>query len=335
MSKIGAKTRAFRTPHALAAISLATGLCVAPPAWAAEYGLTTYPLGAQAAMAGFTPPPGVYASDSLYYYTGGTGGSLRLPIGVRVARGVNESILMNATTLSVVTKARVAGGLLGFAATLPFGQVKVDASQTFTGPLGATGGGALSDTETGLGDMSLTALLGWQNGAHHWNLALTGIVPTGKYSAMQLAFVGLNRPGVDVKGAYTWLNPKKGLEVSGGAGVMFNQENGDTHYTSGDELHLEAAVTQHFRSGWAVGMGAYQYVQLSNDSGAGAKLGPFKGQATGVGPLASYTFMAWGRPVQLAGRWFHEFNVHNRASGDSVALGIVVPLASFVPPQAH
>jgi hypothetical protein len=286
-------------------------------------------------MAGFIPPPGLYASDSLYYYTGGAGSSLRLPIGVRVATGVDESILINATTLSVVTKARIAGGLLGFAATLPFGRVKVDASQTFTGPLGRTAGGALSDTETGLGDMSLTALLGWQTGAHHWNLMVTGIVPTGKYSPTQLSFVGVNRPGVDVKAAYTWLNPKKGLELSGGAGLMFNQENGDTHYKSGDELHLEAAVIQHLPSGWALGVGAYQYVQLSKDSGAGAKLGSFKGQVSGVGPLASYTFKAWGRPVQLAGRWYHEFGVHNRASGDSVALGIVVPLASFVPPQAH
>jgi hypothetical protein len=286
-------------------------------------------------MAGFVPPPGVYVSDSLYYYTGGAVSSLRLPIGLRVATGVDESILINATTLSVVTKARIAGGLLGFAATLPFGRVKVDASQTFTGPFGATAGGALSDTETGLGDMSVTALLGWQNGAHHWNLAVTGIVPTGKYSATQLAFVGVNRPGVDVKGAYTWLDPKKGLELSAGAGLMFNQENGDTHYKTGDELHLEAAVTQHLPSGWAVGVGAYQYVQLSDDSGAGAKLGPFKGQVSAVGPLASYTFKAWGRPVQLAGRWMHEFSAHNRASGDSVALGIVVPLASFVPPQAH
>jgi len=329
------KARAYWLRVTPTVLCFAAGLCFGFPCHAAEYGLQAYPLGAQAAMAGFTPPPGVYVSDSLYYYAGGAGSSLRLPIGLQVATGVNESVLMNATTLSVVTKARIAGGSLGFAATLPFGRIKVDADQTFTGPLGATAGGAASDVETGLGDISLTALLGWQNGAHHWNLAATGFLPTGKYSPIRLAFVGLNRPGVDIKGAYTWLNPKKGLELSVGAGLTFNWENGDTHYKTGDELHLEAAVIQHLSSGWAVGGGAYQYVQISGDSGAGAKLGPFKGQVTAVGPLASYTFKAWGRPVQLAGRWFHEFGVHNRASGDSVALGIVVPLASFVPPQSH
>jgi hypothetical protein len=321
--------------RALAATSLAAGLFIALPSHSAEYGLSVYPLGAQAAMAGFTPPPGVYVSDSLYYYTGSASSSLRLPIGVRVASGIDEKVLMNATTLSVVTKAKIAGGLLGFAVTLPVGNVKVDASSTFTGPLGNTAGGAASDEVSGLADMSLTALLGWQNGANHWNLAVTGILPTGRYDATRLAFVGLNRPAVDVKGAYTWLDPTKGLELSAGAGVTFNQENSDTHYKTGDELHLEAALTQHLRSGWAFGVGAYQYAQLSGDSGSGAKLGAFKGQVTGVGPLASYTFKVGKAPVQVAGRWLHEFGAHNRASGDSVALGLVVPLASFVPPQSH
>ena len=56
---------------------------------------------------------------------------------------------------------------------------------------------------------------------------------------------------------------------------------------------------------------------------------------TGVGPLASYTFKVGKVPVQLAGRWMHEFGAHNRASGDSVAVGLVVPLASFVPQPSH
>ena len=121
------KARAYWLRVTPTVLCFAAGLCFGFPCHAAEYGLQAYPLGAQAAMAGFTPPPGVYVSDSLYYYAGGAGSSLRLPIGLQVATGVNESVLMNATTLSVVTKARIAGGSLGFAATLPFGRIKVDA----------------------------------------------------------------------------------------------------------------------------------------------------------------------------------------------------------------
>jgi hypothetical protein len=325
----------FTVRRLVAAASLAAGVCAAVPGQAAEYGLTVYPLGAQAAMAGFTPPPGVYAADSLYYYAGGASSSLRIPVGLEVASGLHMSVFMNATTVSVITKARIAGGLLGFAATLPVGSVKVDATATFTGPGGFIGGGAASDIKSGLGDMSLTGLLGWQSGAHHWNLTVTGVLSTGTYSPTALSFVGLNRPAVDVKGGYTWLDPKLGLEVSGAAGLTFNFENSDTQYRTGDELHLELAVTKHLRSGWALGVGAFQYVQISNDSGAGATLGAFRGQVTAVGPVASYTFVAGGRPVQLGFRLFHEFAVHNRASGDSVALGVALPLASFVPPQHH
>ena len=66
------------------------------------------------------------------------------------------------------------------------------------------------------------ASLGWEAGEHHWNVTLTGIAPTGHYAPDSLAIMSLNRPGVDIKGAYTFLSMQTGTEISGAVGVTFN-----------------------------------------------------------------------------------------------------------------
>ena len=318
-----------------AVVSLAAGLCLGPMCNAAEYGLQVYPLGTQASMSGATPPPGVYFSDTAVSYNGTGSNTLRIPLGVVVGLGVKQSILVDAATLSLFTKPVVGGGQFGVIATLPYGRVRVDANTTFIGPDEDIPGGAASDTEIGLGDLSLTALLGWKAGFHHWNLMATAILPTGLYRRTSLSNVGLHRPAVDIRGGYTWLNLKTGLELSAAAGFTFNAENDATHYLTGDELHIEGSIDKHFHSGWAIGVGGYQYVQVTGDSGSGAKIGSFKGQVTAIGPLASYTFKVGKTPVQLGARWFHEFGVRNRVGGDSVSLSIAFPLASFGASPGH
>jgi hypothetical protein len=42
---------------------------------AAEYASTTYPLGGLAFGAGITPPPGVYVTDAVSFYTASIGGN--------------------------------------------------------------------------------------------------------------------------------------------------------------------------------------------------------------------------------------------------------------------
>ncbi len=117
-------------------------LAFAQPSHAAEYGWGTYLLGVSIPMMGFTPPPGIYLSDTVYAYQG----------------------------------------------------------------------------NAGIGDTVVAALLGWQEGNSHWNLVATGTFPTGVYDPNMIAFLGLHRPSLDVKGAYTYLNPQTGLEISGGGG---------------------------------------------------------------------------------------------------------------------
>lgn len=124
--------------------------------------------------------------------------------------------------------------------------------------------------------------------------------------------MSLNRPGVDLKGAYTFLSLETGTEVSGAVGMTLNLRNTATDYQSGDELHVEAALNQHFPFGVAAGVGGYFYQQISGDYGSGDRVGSFRGRVAGVGPLLSYTFTVDKQSVTLSGRWFHEFDVKNR-----------------------
>ena len=129
---------------------------------------------------------------------------------------------------------------------------------------------------------------------------------------------GLNRPGLDIKGGYTFLSLQTGAEVSGAVGMIFNAPNTATNYQSGVELHVEWALNQHFASGVAAGIGGYFYQQLSDDYGVGDTLGPFRARVAAVGPLLSYAFKAGAQEVNVSARWFHEFAAQNRSQGDAI-----------------
>jgi hypothetical protein len=89
------------------------------------------------------------------------------------------------------------------------------AAVSFIGPLGFNRQLNRTDSVDSIGDSAFSASLGWEAGEHHWNIALTGFAPTGHYAPDSLAIMGLNRPGVDIKGAYTFLSGQTGTEVSG------------------------------------------------------------------------------------------------------------------------
>jgi hypothetical protein len=311
---------------------LTGNLVVAPPSWAAEYGWGHYLLGVSVPMSGYTPPPGVYFSDTVWFYNGSASGNIRFPFGRTVDAGISEKFAIDAATLSWFTDAKFLGGTLGFAATLPFGADKNSATAEFTGPLGITRAIGRSESVTGLGDVAISGILGWQQGDHHWNVTVTDFLATGLYNASSLAFIGLNRPSVDIKGGYTYLDLQTGHEISVALGVTFNGTNPATDYTTGTELHFEWALNQHFASGFSLGAGGYFYDQVSGDSGSGDHVGPFEGRVVSIGPLVGYTFKAGETPVTLGGRWFTEFDVQNRVTGNSVFASLSLPLYVSSPP---
>jgi len=183
---------------ACATVCLAGSFAFVEPSQAAEYGWGTYLLGISIPMMGFTPPPGFYLSDTVYAYQGSAsaGRGLTFPFGNFTLSGrIKEDFLVNISTISWITDTKILGGNLGFAATIPFpiGTERTSASAAVTGPLGNTVSGSLTESAWGIGDTAVAALLGWQQGNSHWNVVVTGTIPTGVYDPDRIAFLGLHR----------------------------------------------------------------------------------------------------------------------------------------------
>jgi hypothetical protein len=299
------------------ALLLLGSLSCEEPAQAVEYGLGDYLLGFSIPMSGYTPPPGFYFQDTFYLYNGSASANVNFQFGNLTSVGIDLKFAVNIASVAWYTDATILGGSLGFAALLPIAGERTSAAVSFTGPLGINRRFGRSDDINALGDSAYSAILGWHAGEHHWNVSLTGFVPTGYNSPDALAITGLNRPGIDIKAAYTFLS-QTGIEVTIAPGVTVNAINNKTNYQSGAEFHVEWAVNQHLPIGLYAGVGGYFYQQFTNDGGAGNRIGPFKGRVASVGPMAGYTFKVGDQEVNIAGRWFHEFAVKNRVRGESI-----------------
>jgi hypothetical protein len=155
---------------------------------------------------------------------------------------------------------------------------------------------------------------------------MTGFAPTGNFSPNRLSLTGLNRPALDLRGAYTYLGLQTGLEVTGALGIKLNAPNTTTNYQSGTELHFEWAVNQHFPFGLAAGVGGYFDQQATNDHGSDDQFGAFRGRVAAVGPLLSYALKAGAQEVDFSARWFHEFAVQNRVRADLIYASFSFPL---------
>jgi hypothetical protein len=285
------------------------------PAFAIEGGFSTRAPGSQGPLAGILPGPGTYGTNSLYYYTGDAG---RLPRNGRIELEVEVDALLDVLQVTHITSINLFGASVGFGAALPIGYVSLESrilepSQTFQ---------ADSD-DFDVGDLVLTPLvLGWHSGSLHWTGSLSVVVPLGTYEASKTINVSLNRYAIDPTVGVTWLNPRTGLEVSGALGYTVSFENDETDYDSGDEVHFEAAVAQHFPSGLALGLAGYGVWQVTGDSGTGAVLGDFKGRAIGLGPMASYNFDVADYKFSASARYYHEFAVAKRFEGDTSFLQV-------------
>jgi hypothetical protein len=93
-----------------AAVCLAGSLAVAEPAQATEYGLGSYLLGYSLPMAGYTPPPGVYFSDTFYLYQGSANPTVNFPLGRNIAAGMSYNILFDIAQAAWVTDGKILGG---------------------------------------------------------------------------------------------------------------------------------------------------------------------------------------------------------------------------------
>jgi hypothetical protein len=319
----------------LAGLAMGAALAIAPTAHATENGASVYLLGSGGPDAAVLPPvEGVFFSNTVWYYDASLGGGRELPLGGNIVAGVDSTVVADFATVLWVPSTSFAGGTLALGATLPFGHVSVDADAVLTGPGGTPISVSASDDAWIVGDPVLMGSLSWKKGNTYFAASTLINVPIGDYRDGELANLAFHRWAVDASLAVSWHDPESGWDLSAKGGITFNGENEDTDYDSGDELHFEGSVSRALNPKWTLGAQAYYFDQQTGDSGAGARLGDFKGKVTGVGGFAAYNFAIGHRPATLRLRAFHEFDAENRPEGDSLWLDFSVPLAMHLPPGA-
>jgi hypothetical protein len=291
------------------------------PAGAVETGLSIYLKGATAFMSGILPPePGAFVTSTYYHYNGTADSAVR---NGEVELGIDATLNAGLLSSTFVTNWKFLGGQYAFGATIDY--LGLDLEASLSDPLDSH---HVSLGNEGIGDSIVTPIiLGWHDGNLHWNTSLSVFVPTGSYAKDELS-VGRNIWAVFPQFSMTYFNPKNGLDVSGTLTYVTMTRNTATDYQSGDIMHLDWAVGAHFgaKGAWEAGVAGNLVQQIGPDTGAGAKLGPFKAQSFGLGPSLSYQAALGHVPISLNARWEHDLTHHDTFDGDVVSVSTAAVL---------
>ncbi len=262
-------------------------------------------------------------------YNGSVGATVPIPVGGLSAVGVDAKLWAYGLTLLWRPPINL-GERWSYAmsATIPYVDLEVSVNATTTLG-GAPLSGARSQRATGLGDVVLMPLMLKYNvnPDFNWDFRVAAIAPSGNYEVGRLANTGKNFWTLEPTVGVVYFGQKNGIEAALYFGADFNQENPDTHYKSGTQLHFDGTLAQHFplAGGLAgAGVSGFYYEQVTGDSGSGATFGDFKAKSVGAGPALSYVSKLGGHDLIAELKWLHEFETRNRLEGDTVFLKVVM-----------
>jgi hypothetical protein len=255
--------------------------------------------------------------NDLYYYDASTELSLRSG---NLEVGADLTFLMNFTTLLYKPDVEIFGAQYAAGVFVPLVNLDIDADLS-VGGMTVRG----SDSASGLGDVALVPIaLYWTKDNLHMSFAEFIVTPVGDYSTSNGINNGLNYWSFDTNFALTYLNPETGRDLSFNIGYIYNTENSDTDYQTGQELHLDFVFNQFLSETFAVGVQGFYLKQITGDSGSGALLGNFKAKAAGIGPALLWSTKIGDQDVSFIAKWLHEFDAENRLEGDHVFLSFAL-----------
>jgi hypothetical protein len=140
--------------------------------------------------------------------------------------------------------------------------------------------------------------------------------------------------GVDGGAGYTYLDTKTGNEFSIVAGLTYNFINPDLQYQNGVDFHVDWGASKFLNKNVHVGLVGYYFQQVTGDSGAGARLGDFKGRVLGVGPQVGFMFPAGeGYQGYINLKGYRDFAPENRPDGFTVWVAFALSPAAPEPSQ--
>ncbi len=301
-------------------VVLAAVFVMTPPAHAAEGGYSHYGPGFYGDFGvAVAPEPGFYLRNDLYYYAADASRERIVQYGELRTDLELDSAMYMLTGLKAL-KSEVLGGRYVFGAYLPV--VYSDIS----GSIVLEPNSILFDADrTAMGDLGvIPASLFWNFGNFHVNAYELITAPTGSYDKDRDINAGLNYWSFDTVLAATYLHPEKGHELSAALGYIYNTENNDTDYQTGQEFHVDYMLNQFLSERFAIGLQGFYYKQITGDSGSGAILGDFKGEAAGVGPALTYVTKIMGKDLVISAKWLHEYHAEHRLEGDHLFLNFTL-----------
>ncbi|MGI9263344.1 MAG: SphA family protein [Gammaproteobacteria bacterium] len=264
------------------------------------------------------PPDGVSIRNDFYAYSADGSRSVRSG---QLEASAEIDLRYDYVTILYKPGVEVLGGQVAFGITPSIGYMDIDARvQAGDTVLG------VGDDRLGVGDITLAANLYWSSGKFNYMWANYLVTPTGTYDANETANTGLNYWTFETDVAVTYFNEETGQDYSVVAGYGYNTENDDTDYQTGDEFHIDVVLTQFLSESVGIGVNGFFFRQLSGDSGSGAVLGGFKGEASGFGPALYWLRNVSGKDVAFTFKWLHEFDVKHRLKGDHLFVSFQLSL---------
>jgi hypothetical protein len=315
----------IRGAQCRAAWPAATLLCVlfaaSPLVIAGEGGTSHIMPGANATLVDLPPTtPGAFFKPMYINYQGDA--SARVP----TAAGIVANLNADADTLVLgggygLEQTILGGAHYSVAAFLPYTWLSI------SGNSAALGGLHIQNSVSGIGDLTIVpVMLAWKADSWQYDFLMPVYAPTGSYETGRLGNTGLHYWTFDPIVGAAYSNAKSGLNAAIHMGYAINTENNATRYTSGDILHVDAALQQIFPlgSGFAnIGAEAWYFQQVTCDSGSGATLGCFKGRTAGIGPALGYIQPLGEQKLILELKWLPELETKNRLNGDYIWLKMV------------
>ena len=287
-----------------------------PPLKAEEGGVGHYVPGGLATLIDLPPTqPGWVVQPLFLHYEGEASRSGAFPIAGVVTAGLEAKSDVLVFGAIYTFEPKVLGAYFSVGAYLPYMWMEVSADFSTPGVSRSR-----TDSTNGVSDITLIpAMLAWKSGSWQYNALAQVYAPTGSFEVGRLANLGLNYWTFDPAIGVTYNNEKSGFSFSVLSGITINTENEDTNYKSGSVLHVEASVQQHFKHGdglLGIGANGFIYEQITDDSGAGAQLGAFRGRTGGIGPVVSYIRPVGKTTLVLELRWLPELYAKRRLQGD-------------------
>ncbi len=299
---------------------------IASQAIATEGGTSAYLLGSRDSFAGIVPGAGTYVGIDAITFSGNIEG---LSLGGLPIKADTE-IDVNLAKLSIT---HVFGSKLwGGTPAVNFNMPILDAQIGFEPVSGPLTGIDIKDNTSGIGDITISPMVGWHKGLLHYSAGMSVFAPTGSYSTASVDIAGRSIDALS-NGKNVWsiqpvfsmthFNPKTGREFSGATSLLFSEKNSATDYQTAPAFTLETTAMQHLPSGWAFGATGYLYEQFKDDSGSGAEntrnaLGAdsLRASTLAIGPIITYSSNLFNKPVSFKAKYYKEFSAKRRFESD-------------------